>query len=416
MGCKVLQAKVERYKTVSANSTTEVCNMFRISRMQEILKGLPRGNFDAVVREHQADKYRKNFSCWDQLVAMVYAQLSGASSLRQLEAGYNSQRTHHYHLGTGELRRSTLADANAKRPPQVFAQVAQGLMAQAKRSLRQEGWQLLCLLDSTSITLKGRGFDGWTMETSTRNTQGIKLHMLYGAHEQAPLSCEFSPANVNDVEPGSRIALERNAMYVFDKGYCNYNWWASFDAAGAWFVTRFKSNAALRELEVMPIPPEARAVILADHRVCFKNRHPRGGRRNDYTAPLRRIVIARQGHDTPLILATNDLDTPALEIARHYKDRWQIELFFKWIKQHLGIKSFLGRSENAVRIQILVALIAYLLLALYRRAHGLKGSMWTLLAELRATLFQRPTAESAAYRRRQERERAFAQCQPGLFA
>jgi putative transposase len=411
----VLQAKVERYKTVSANSTTEVCNMFRISRMQEILKGLPKGNFDALVREHRADKYSKNFSCWDQLVVMVYAQLAGATSLRQLEAGYNSQRTHHYHLGTGELRRSTLADANARRTPQLFAQVAQGLMAQAKRSLRQEGQQLLYLLDSTSITLKGPGFDGWTLQTSTRNTQGIKLHMLYGAHEQAPLSCDFSPANVNDVEQGAKIAIEPGATYVFDKGYCNYNWWARFDASGAWFVTRFKSNASLRELREMPIPPKAAGVILADHLVSFKNRHPRGGRRNDYTAPLRRIQVAREGHAAPLVLATNDLHTPALEIARRYKDRWQIELFFKWIKQHLGIKRFLGRSENAVRIQILIALIAYLLLALYRQANGLKTAMWTLLAEVRATLFQRPTVESELYRRRQHQKRAFAACQPGLF-
>lgn len=327
-GLKVLQAKVERYKTVSANSTTEVCNMFRISRMQEILKGLPKGNFDALVREHRADKYSKNFSCWDQLVVMVYAQLAGATSLRQLEAGYNSQRTHHYHLGTGELRRSTLADANARRTPQLFAQVAQGLMAQAKRSLRQEGQQLLYLLDSTSITLKGPGFDDWTLQTSTRNTQGIKLHMLYGAHEQAPLSCDFSSANVNDVEQGAKIAIEPGATYVFDKGYCNYNWWARFDANRAWFVTRFKSNASLRELREMPISPKAAGVILADHLVGFKNRHPRGGRRNDYTAPLRRIQVAREGHDTPLVLATNDLHTPALEIARRYKDRWQIELFF----------------------------------------------------------------------------------------
>lgn len=389
--------------------------MFRISRIQELMKGLPRGAFDRMVAERQADKHSKGFGSWDQLVAMVYCHLSGANSLRQLEAGYNSQKTHHYHLGTGLLRRSTLAEANGKRNVEVFADVARTLMSGVGHRLRAEGKELLYLLDSTSITLKGPGFDAWTQDNSTRNTQGIKLHVLYAAHEQVPLQHSFSAANVNDIAEGVNLPIEADATYVFDKGYCDYNWWASIDTQGARFVTRFKYNAALRVEASRPIATEDSDTIMEDQNVRFAYRHQGGGRRNRYEKILRRIVVARPDKERPLVLATNDLDTPASVIAQCYKDRWQIELFFKWIKQHLNIKRFLGRSENAVRIQILCALISYLLLALYRKTHGLTNSLWNLLAELRATLFQRPTIEAERYRKRRERFAEFAKLQPALF-
>jgi hypothetical protein len=415
MRLKVLRRLVERGKPLSANSTTGYRNMYRISRMQEIMKGLPRGTFDRLVQEQQADKHSKGFGCWDQLVAMVYGHLSSAGSLRQLESGFNSQSNHHYHLGTQPIRRSTLAEANGRRKAEVFEQTARQLMLQAGRHLRQESQQLLYLLDSTSITLKGPGFDTWTQNNSTRNTQGIKLHVLYAAHEQIPLQHSFSAANVNDIAEGVKLPIEADATYVFDKGYCDYNWWATIDAQGAHFVTRFKYNAALRVEKSQPIAAEDSETILEDQIVRFAYRHQGGGRRNGYEKPLRRIVVARPDQERPLVLATNDLDAPASVIARYYKDRWQIELFFKWIKQHLNIKRFLGRSENAVRIQILTALISYLLLAIYKKAHGFTGSLWTLLGELRATLFQRPTLEAERYRKRRERHQAFTQLQPALF-
>lgn len=384
--------------------------------MQEIMKGLPRGTFDRLVQEQQADKHSKGFGCWDQLVAMVYGHLSGADSLRQLESGFNSQSNHHYHLGTGPIRRSTLAEANGRRKVEVFEQAARLLMSQTSRHLRQEGQQLLYLLDSTSITLKGPGFDVWTQSSSTRNTQGIKLHVLYAAHEQVPLQHSFSAANVCDIAEGVKLPIESGATYVFDKGYCDYNWWASIDAQGARFVTRFKYNAALRVEASRPVAAEDSDTILEDQIVRFAYRHQGGGRRNGYEKALRRIVVARPDKERPLVLATNDVDTPAAAIAQHYKDRWQIELFFKWIKQHLKIQRFLGRSENAVRIQILCALISYLLLALYKKSHGFTGSLWTLLGELRATLFQRPTLEAERYRKRREQHQSFAALQHGLFA
>lgn len=388
--------------------------MFSISRLQSVMKGLPRGQFDALVKAHGADKHRKGFSSWDQLLGMVYGHLSGAESLRVIEAGFNSQALHHYHLGSRSMKRSTLADANSRSSPTLFAAVAERLMAQASRQLRREGERCLYLLDSTSITLNGRGFDHWTATTRSHN-QGIKLHVLYSGHDQVPQQHSLSAVNVNDVTEALKLPIEAGAVYVFDKGYCDYNWWADIHDQGATFVTRFKRNAALRVERTLPVPATHADTILSDEIVCFSNPYPGGSRRNRYTAPLRRIVVARPEHDSPMVLATNDLDSAATDMAQHYKDRWQVELFFKWIKQHLKIKRFLGRSQNAVHIQILCALIAYLLLAMYRKTHCIHTSMWLLLAELRATLFQRPERDATLHRRRCRRQAELTQRQAPLF-
>ncbi len=380
------------------------------------MKALPRGAFDRVVQTHQADKHSKGFGCWDQLIAMVYAQMSGASSLRVLETGFNSQHTQHYHLGTSPIKRSTLSDANSRSKTEVFADTAKLLMSSASRGLRRESEELLYLLDSSSISLKGPGFDAWTSGNSTRNTQGIKLHVLFAGNEKIPVQHSITAPNVNDIDEGRKLSIEPDAVYVFDKGYCDYNWWHKIDEQKSQFVTRFKRNAALSVERTLPIPLQDAAIVLKDEIVRFANKHPRGGRKNHYANPLRRVTVARPDHDQPLLLATNDLVSPASVIARRYKERWSIELFFKWIKQHLKIKSFLGRSENAVRIQILTALITYLLLAIYRKAQSYCGSLWILLAEVRATLFQRPAVETELYRRRRNNMAEFAARQGGLFA
>jgi putative transposase len=389
--------------------------MFTISRFASLIKLLPRGVFDRAVREERADRYRKRFSTWDQLLAMIYGQLSGVRSLRTLTNGFNAQEGHHYHLGCGAVRRSTLAQANAHGAVSVFAQLAQALLLQARGKLRQEAGELVRLLDSTSITLKGRGFDEWTEATRTRNTQGVKLHLLLGLGEGAPLEYSISAANVNDIEYGRTLSPEAGVVYVFDKGYCDYRWWWQIEQRGAKFVTRFKRNARVEVLKERTIAQAARGTILSDEWVKLSNKHPGGARRNPYVKPLRRIVVAREGKD-PMVLATNDLKSSALRIAERYRQRWQIELFFKWIKQHLRIKSFLGRSENAVRIQILTALITYLLLALYAKAHRWTGSLHLLLNELRSTLFQRPQLELHRHRRWREKLAFIASHQTELFA
>jgi putative transposase len=386
--------------------------MFSISTFQELMKGMPREKFDAMVKKHNADKYSKKFSHWQHLIAMLYGQLSGASSLRTLTIGFNSHQSHHHHLGTASIQRTTIADANAKRGDAVFAETAAWLMKQVSRKLRSDSSELMYLLDSTSLTLKGREFDRWTLGNSTRNTQGVKVHVLLDAATQSPDWYSFSAANVNDIQKAWEVPLRRGALYVFDKGYCDYSWWHAIDEAGALFVTRFKKNAGLAVVEQREIPDDAEGVI-SDEIVQLKHRRP-GGRANPYVTTLRRVTIARSDK-TPLVLATNDLESAALTIAQRYKERWDIELFFKWVKQHLKIKSFLGRTENAVRIQVLTALISYLLVALYKQRKAVKGTLWECLVQVRETLFQRGTAELSRYRRQRRYREDIALIQGRLF-
>ncbi|MES2367655.1 MAG: IS4 family transposase [Pseudomonadota bacterium] len=289
-------------------------------------------------------------------------------------------------------------------------------MGQVSGHLRRETKELMFLLDSTSLTLKGREFDRWTLDNKTRNTQGMKLHVLLESSTQTPSWTRFSAANVNDVELAAEVPLQKGAVYVFDKGYCDYNWWHEISVAGARFVTRFKYNAGLRAVEKCVVPLEDQDIVLADEIVQFKSRRPSGKRINQhFDKPLRRVTIMRPDKPTPLVLATNDFSASAREIAQRYKDRWAIELFFKWVKQHLKIKKFLGRTENAVRIQVLTALISYLLVAIHKQRHNLKQSLWDCLCLVRAAMFQPFDREDSSYRRRRRAAAYAAEMQGGLF-
>jgi len=369
--------------------------MYSISRIQELFQAIPRGAFDRIVRERAANRHVKKFDCWQHLVVMLYAQLSGCGSLRQIEAGLNSQRNHHYHLGMGNVRRTTLDDANRTRSPEVFAQLLQVLIQQAGRGLRGEREELLYLLDAS-------------------HCGNLKLHLLLDANGQAVADATITPATVNDIVQAKRLGLQSDCTYVFDRGYCDYNWWHAIEQIGSRWVSRFKRDAAIEIVKSHAVPPEA-IDILSDCTVQFTLKRPRGGHRNLYTAPLRRIVVARD-NAAPLVLSTNDLQSPAVEIAALYKRRWQIELFFKWIKQHLQIRRFFGRNENAVRIQLLTALIAYMLVLILKIVNKLPQTMWMLLAELRAGLFQRPQTEESYYRKRKRAQEEFAAVQPSLIS
>lgn len=382
--------------------------MFSISRIQQVLQAVPRAAFDQIVQRHGADRYSKGFGCWQQLLAMVYVQLSGASSLRQLEAGFNAQPGQHYHLNARTVRRSTLAEANAKRSPLVFAQLLRLLIAQAGRSVRRQREELLYLLDSTTVQLPARGCQPG--HASPHGNHGVKLHVLMDAHGAGVAHASITHANVNDITQARKLPLQSAATYVFDRGYCHYNWWHAMQHQGARFVTRFKRDAALNYLHERAVA----AGILRDSTVAFALRTPRGGHKNLYSTPLRRIEVHRPDA-APLVLATNDLTSPAEEIAALYKARWHIELLFKWIKQHLQIRRFVGHNDNAVRIQLLTALIAYMLVLLLKAATGFTGTLWMLLAELRQNLFQRPRTEQSWWRRRRAELQRIALIQPSLL-
>lgn len=386
--------------------------MFSISRFQRVLQLMPWGAFDRAVREHGGDRHCRGFDSRDHLVTMTFAQLSQANSLRSLEDAFNQHERHHYHLAVEPVRRSTLSEANGRRDPQIFADTAAALMAKAGRQIRSDRQFMTYLLDSTTIALSGRGFE-WTHSQATRN-KGLKLHLLYASDTLRPVCQSITTVDINDVDEGRLMPIEAGATYVFDKGYCDYSWWGRFSKAKAIFVTRLKTNAALVLGECRPIAQEHATLIAHDQLATFKYKSNRGGHKNTYEGQVRRIKVLRDEGDA-LVLVTNDLQRPAHEIAALYKERWQIELFFKWIKQHLNVKRFLGRTENAVRIQLLVALIAYLLVLLYKHVHHPGESMYRVLNILTGGLMQRPTQGKTAWQRQRERDKYVATVQHPLW-
>lgn len=341
------------------------------SVMHELLKRIPWGRFEALVEEHDADRCVRRLSTKSQLVALLHAQLSGATSLREIVTTMASHATRLYHLGAAAPRRSTLADANANRPAAVFAALFADLLKQAHPGLRRNARHAIRLIDSSRVTLNSLA-RGWAHYDAT--CDGIKLHVVYDPDAAVPVHFAVSPARENDLVKGSEMPIEAGAIYVFDLGYCSFSWWSELHTAGCRFVTRLRKNSPTRLVEERPVARGG--AIVADRIVRVRERlgHTR---KNPLAAIDVREVHVVIGSGKTLRLVTNDLTSTAEEIAQLYKTRWEIELFFRWIKQTLKIRKFLGTSENAVRIQIATALIAYLLL---RMAHAVQSRVTSLLA------------------------------------
>jgi IS4 transposase len=334
---------------------------YRPSILGKLVEPINRRRFQTIVDSHDGDAYDKSFKSWDHLVVLIYAQLSGATSLRSLQAGWNANCQHHYHLGSDLLRRSTLSDANRRRPVAVFAETFALLAGLLDRQMRREGSAMLRLIDSTPIPL-GKLCD-WAK--SNGRIRGMKLHIVYDPDSDCPRVLDITDANVNDAQIGRTISIEDGATYVFDKGYCHYGWWTAIAAARASFITRPKSNMGLKlvgERAIATMHGDG-FTVLEDAEVSFASK-------GDSKLPirLRRIIVKRNEGDT-ITLLTNDLERSAVDIAALYKGRWQIELLFRWIKQHLKIRKFLGNNDNAIRLQLFAAMIAYALLRIAARAY-----------------------------------------------
>jgi putative transposase len=330
----------------------------------ELLKPIDRRQFRDIVERHNGNAYDKSFKSWDHLVTMVGAQLGRVASLRAVEATVKANSHQQYHLGVGGAARSTLSRANARRPVGVFADTFAMLAKQADRHARSEGAEMVRLIDSSPIPL------GKMCEWAEWNgrIRGMKMHVVYHPHSDVPRRIEITSATVNDVEIGRQTELETGATYVFDKGYYHFGWWKKINAANAFFVTRVKVNTRLRMTKSRYVRKTVGDgfKIIADADVKLVSKGD-----SKLPIPLRRIKVKR---DTGQIitLITNDLERTAVEIAALYKGRWQIELLFRWIKQHLNLRKFMGRNDNAIRLQIIAAMIAYLLLRLARRLNSLK--------------------------------------------
>lgn len=349
-----------------------------------LLKHIPRSRFQPIVDRYCGDKHIRSLDCWSQMGALIYAQLSGSRSLRDVEGALASHHHQTHHLGIGRVRRSTLADANAARAPEIFEEVfsllldkLQGLRGGAK----EEMCAVLRLIDATPIKL-GLDCKDWAQFSS--RYVGAKAHFIYDPDADIPVYFSVTKGNVNDITAAKQMPIEPGATYVFDKGYYDFGWWAELTRQNCTFVTRLKKNT--RGDLIKDLEPVGENIVL-DRIIRFTKRMA-GSRKNPYLKPLREIVVRRDNGEE-LRLVTNDCTSPASQIAALYKRRWAIELFFKWIKQNLKIRKFLGTSENAIRIQIIVAMIAYLLIALVRQMLPGNLNMTRLTRLIAANLMQR---------------------------
>lgn len=316
--------------------------MKEYSKFSAILKPLSPILLEEASIIFNSHHYCKNFSLWPHLVSMIYCQFSHAKSLRTLEVAMNHKSRFKPILNDTPIRRSTLSDANKNRPADAFIWIVKQLMQIIPRKKKKELKHVVRKLDSSPIQLKGRGFDEWAAQTKTKRCQGLKLHIEYDSEQAMPTGIEFSRSNKDDCTVGQTWPIKADTVYVFDKGYYDYNWWWSINKQHAFFVTRLKSNAGIVTTRKLDSPHEN---ILEDELFTFKHKNSRRGKKNLYTKELRRVSVKREDKKTPLIWVTNLLDTPAELIAELYKERWDIELFFKWIKQNLRIKHFLGQSD-----------------------------------------------------------------------
>lgn len=355
--------------------------------LEQAIETLPWGLFDRLVARHRADERCRGFSSRDHLVSLLCAALGGHASLRQTVAAMAPNAGALRLIACQAPARSTLSDAGRTRPAELFIDLFQSLLGVLARPQRQQMREAVRLIDATQLDLGAR-MQHW-LGTYRDHPVG-KLHLVYDPRAQRPVRFVLTSAREAEITVArNAIPIEPGTTYVFDRGYYDFAWFAQLDAEGCRFVTRLKSHTGLREAEERETTAPH---ILAD-RVGQLNQRMARSRRNPFRAAGREILV-RIDTGRILRLFTNDLDRPAEEIAALYKERWQIELFFKWIKQNLRISKFIGTSENAVRSQIAVALIAYLLIAaLHARTQTRKAAV-TVLALIRAHLFtRRPLAD-----------------------
>ncbi len=342
--------------------------------------------FDCIVMKYEGDKYIKSFSCWNQLLIMMYGQLSGCESLRELVCIVSAHAPKSYHLGFGKsvITRSNLAKANANKDYKIFEEFAYKMItiAQSKRITREfEIAGRFYAFDSTTIDLCLNLF-WWANFRKTK--AGIKVHTLYDVVTQIPAFLHITEAKVNDVKAMDEIPYEPNAYYIFDRGY--------FDLARLFRINLIDSNFIIRERGKLQYEIIGGDDLLdgTDDILCDQAIRLTGQlTKKKYPSLLRRIVYYSEEHKRTFTYITNNVEIKARHVALLYKNRWQVELFFKWIKQHLHVKSFWGITENTVRIQIYSAITAYCLIAIVEHDLQLKRSTFDVLRILSMSLFDK---------------------------
>jgi hypothetical protein len=355
---------------------------YQNSVFHSLTKHVPWSRFEQIVEKYGADRLARKLTTKRHFIALLYGQLSGSTSLREIVTGMASHETRLYHVGATPVKRSTMADANSKRPWQVFSELFAQMLPQAHRGLRRATKDAVRLIDSTGVRLSSLS-EGWA--TFSADVFGAKAHIVYDPNADRPVYFAVTPANLNDITAAKAMPIEPGATYVYDLGYYDYSWWAGLDDAGCRFVTRLKKNTPFSVVKENRIPKNGN--IVSD-RIGHLPARLANSRHNPLQVPVREIsVIIDTGK--LLRIVTNDLDALPEEIADLYKQRWQIELFFRWVKQTLRIRHFVGVSENAVRTQIAVALIAFLILRMAQLAQKAVHSPLEFARLVRTNLMHR---------------------------
>jgi hypothetical protein len=352
----------------------------------ELIAHLPHKEFQRCVARYDRVSQWRKFSYWDQYLAMAFAQLTYRESLRDIEACLRSVTGKLYHLGfRGKVARATLADANESRDCRIFADFAHVLIRIARPLYAHDPIgvdldQSLYALDSTTIDLCLALFP-WAR--FRKHKAAVKMHTLLDLHGNIPTFIRISDGKLHDVNVLDDIPIEAGAFYVIDRGYLDFERLYRFTLSAAFFVIRTKENVILQRRYSRPV--DQSTGVRSDQTVILTTI----GSATAYPEALRRVSYVDAQTHQHLVFLTNNFDLPALTIAQIYKCRWQVELFFKWIKQHLRIKAFYGTTENAVKTQIWIAVSVYVLVAIVRKRLGLELSLYQILQVLSITLFER---------------------------
>lgn len=360
----------------------------------QVMDFLPWKTFHRIVSRYGGDQRVRTLSCSEQFRVMAFAQLTYRESLRDIETCLSAQAAKLYHMGIRQpVHRSTLADANESRNWRIYADFAQMLIAQARKlyaneSLGIELSDTVYALDATTIDLCLSMFP-WVPFRTTK--AAVKLHTLLDLRGAIPSFIHISDGKMHDVNILDLLIPEPGAFYVMDRGYLDFERLCTLHRAGSFFVTRAKSNMAAHR--IYSAPTDRTSGVICDQTIALNGHYTQ----RHYPDHLRRIRFKDAETDKTLVFLTNQTMLPALTICALYKCRWQVELFFKWIKQHLRIKRFYGTSENAVKSQIWIAVSVYVLVAIIKKRLKLDASLYTLLQILSVTIFEKTTIQQALW-------------------
>ncbi len=380
----------------------------------QLMDHMPLTTFRRCVVRYSGERKVKHFSCLDQFRCLAFAQLTWRESLRDIEACLNAQASKLYRLGfrAPHIARNTMSNANAVRDWRIYADFAQHLIGMARELYAGdtlpdlEGLDTVYALDSSTIDLCLSVFP-WAPFRSTK--AAIKLHTLLDLRGSIPSFIYISDGKMHDVKVLDLLQPEPAAFYVMDRGYLDFERLARLDDAGSFFVTRAKSNTQVRRRYSRPV--DRSTGLVCDQTVVLTGYYTRKG----FNSPLRRVKFNDPETGKTLVFLSNNFVLPAMTIAKLYKYRWRVELFFKWIKQHLRIKAFFGETENAVKTQIWSAVCVYVLVAIVKKRLAIKASLYQMLQILSLTLFEKTQLLSLFVDIPSENSHPFANNQLNLF-